>query len=84
MVNPFPICNINLSPLEVQEIIPFPDLMILFPVLKIELEPSGSNEKHLVKEVFDQKPGSWRKNSISCLDDSISCFENLFWTPWIK
>ena len=52
MVNPFPICNINLSPLEVQEIIPFPDLMILFPVLKIDFEALVTNEKDYVKEVF--------------------------------
>jgi len=46
--------------------------------LKIIFEPLGTNEKHSVKEVFDQRPGSERNNSISCLDDSISCFENYF------
>ena len=30
----------------------------------------------LEKSYFDQRPGSWRNNSISCLDNSISCFEN--------
>ena len=38
----------------------------------------------LKKKFFDQKPGSGRNNSISCLDDSISCFENQFWIPWNK
>ena len=58
------------------EIIPFPVWMIPFPVLKINFKPLGTNERHLVKEVFDQRPGSRRNNSISCLDNSISCFEN--------
>ena len=34
------------------EIIPFPVWIILFPVLKINFELLGSNEKHFVKEVF--------------------------------
>ena len=34
--------------------------------------------KHLVKEVFDQRAGSGINNSISCVDFSVSCFENLF------
>ena len=53
--------------LEVREIVPF-------PVLNVYFEPLGSNEKHLVKEVFDQRPGGWINNSISCLDNSISRF----------
>ena len=32
--------------------------------------------------LFDQRPGSERNNSISCLDHSISCFETQFWAPW--
>ena len=31
--------------------------------------------------LFVLRPGSAGNNSISCLDDSISCFENQFWTP---
>ena len=61
------------------EIIPFPVWMIPFPVLKvlqIDFELLVINEKHLVKEVFDQRPGNGRNNSISFLDNSISCFEN--------
>ena len=54
------------------EIIPFPVGIISFPVLKINFETLGTNEKHLVKEVFDQRPGSGTNNSISCLDNAIS------------
>ena len=35
--------------LEVGEIIPIPLWIIPFPVLKINFEPLGSNEKHFVK-----------------------------------
>ena len=70
--------------LKVGEIILFPIWIILFPVLKINFEPHRTNEKHFLKKVFDQRPGSWRNNSISCLDDSISCFENQCWTTWSK
>ena len=59
-----------------EEIIPFPVWMIPFPVLKTNFEPFGSNKKHFVKKVLDQRLGSGRNNSISCLDNSISCFEN--------
>ena len=34
------------------EIIPFPVWIILFPVLKIDFEPLGTNEEHFVKEVI--------------------------------
>ena len=40
------------------EIIPFPVWIIPFHVLKINFELLGSNEKHFVKQVFDQRPGS--------------------------
>ena len=39
--------------LEVREIIPFPVLIIPFPVSKIDFKPLGSNENYSVKEVFD-------------------------------
>ena len=38
--------------LEVGEIIPNPVRLIQFPVLKIDFEPLGSNEKYFGKEVF--------------------------------
>ena len=57
------------------EIIPFPAWIIQFPVLKINFETLGTNEKGIVREVFDKRPGSLRNNSVSCLDKSISCFE---------
>ena len=40
------------------EINPFPVWIFPFPVLKINLEPLGSNEKHVVKSFFDPRPGS--------------------------
>ena len=43
---------------EIREIIPFPVWIIPFPVLKINFEPLGSNVKHFVKGVFDQRLGS--------------------------
>ena len=49
------------------EIIPFPVWIIPFPVLKINFEPLGTNERHFVKEVFYQRPGSGRNDSVSCL-----------------
>ena len=52
--------------------------IIPFPVLKINFEPLGSNERHLYKKFLNQRPGSGRNNSISCLDNSISYFENQF------
>ena len=70
----FPVLKIYFEGLKVGEIIPFPVWIISFPVLKIEFELLGSNEKHFVRDVFDQRLGSGRSNSISCLDDSISCF----------
>ena len=58
--------------------IPFPVWIIPFPVLRIDFEPFGLNEKYFVKGVFDKSPVSKINNSISCLDNSISCFENQF------
>ena len=52
--------------------------IIPFSILKIDFEPLGSNGKHFEKKFFDQRPGIGRYDSISCLDDSISCFENQF------
>ena len=49
------------------EIIQFPVGIIPFPVLKLNFEPLGSNDKHFVKEVFYQRPGSVRNDSISVL-----------------
>ena len=43
------------------EIIPFPVWIIPFPVLKIDFEPLGPNEKHLVKEVFSSEVWKWEK-----------------------
>ena len=57
------------------KIIPFPVWIIPFPVLKINFKPLGLNDTQFVKDVFDQRPGSGRKNSISCLDNSISCLK---------
>ena len=34
------------------EIISFPVWRVPFPVLKINFEPLGTNERHFVKEVF--------------------------------
>ena len=59
-------------------IIPFPVLMILFPVLKLNAKLKGEHEKHFVKEVI-WSGGLARNNIISCLADSISCFEHLIW-----
>ena len=56
------------------EMIPFPVWIIQFPVLKINFEPHGKNEGHFVKEVFYQRPGSLKNNSIFCSHNSISCF----------
>ena len=28
--------------------------------------------------------GNWRNNTISCLDNSISCFQNQFWIRYSK
>ena len=66
------------------EIIQFPVGIIPFPVLKLNFEPLGSNDKHFVKEVFYQRPGSVRNDSISCLNNSISCFENQLCSTWNK
>ena len=58
------------------KIIPFSVWIIPFPVLKINFEQFGTNERYFVKEVFDPRPESGRNNYISCLDNSISYFEN--------
>ena len=47
------------------EIIPFLVRIILFPILKINFELLGKNGKPLEKDVFVQRPGSGRNNSIS-------------------
>ena len=52
--------------------------IIPFPGLKINLKLLWKNVKHLLKEVFDQGAGSGLNNFISCLDNSVSCFENQF------
>ena len=44
-----------------EEIIPFTVWIILFPVLKINFKPLGSNEKHFVKEVFSSEAWKWEK-----------------------
>ena len=51
-----------------------PVLMILFPILEINFEPLGTNEKQFVKDFFYQSPVSRKNNS----DDSISCLKNNF------
>ena len=61
---------------EVGEIIPFPICMILFTVLKTNFEFCGIYGEDVIKEVFDQRLGTGRNNSISYLDISIPCFEN--------
>ena len=38
------------------EIIPFAIWVIPFPVLKINFQFLDNNEKHFVKEFFDQRP----------------------------
>ena len=43
---------------EVGEIIPFSVWIIPFPVLKINVQPLGSYENDVEKEVFEQRPGS--------------------------
>ena len=50
----------KIIPFLVGEIIPFPVGMIPFPVLKINSELLGSNEKYFVKEVF------WDQMKIFC------------------
>ena len=59
------------------EIIPCPFWIISLPVLIINFELIDKNEKHVVKKI-GLRPGSRRNHSISCLDNSISCFENKF------
>ena len=54
-----------------EEIITFPVWSISFPVLKTNFESLGKYGEDIVKEFFDQRPGSGRNNS-------ISCFENQF------
>ena len=66
---------------EIGEIIPFPVWIIPFPVFKTRFKLVDKILKHFVKEVFDQSSGNRRINSISCLDNSISCFQNQLWTP---
>ena len=63
---------------EVGEIIKFPVWIIPFPVLKINFELLGMNEKHFVKEVFWSQAWNRINNSISFLENSISCLENQF------
>ena len=58
-----------------EEIIPFPVRMIPVPVLKSILKPLDHMRSILLKKFFHQRPGNERKHSISCSDDSISCFE---------
>ena len=48
------------------------------PVLKINFDLLGENEKPFAIEVFDQRPGSGSNKSISYLNSSISRSENLF------
>ena len=43
------------------EIIPFPVWIIPLPVLKINFEPLGSNDKCFVKEVFSSEAWKWEK-----------------------
>ena len=56
------------------ELIPFPVWIIPFPVLKINFELLGSNEKHLVKEVFQSEAWNW--------EISIRVFLNLSILKW--
>ena len=60
------------------EIIPFLVRIILFPILKINFELLGKNGKPLEKDVFVQRPGSGRNNSISWSNHYIFCFGNNF------
>ena len=59
-------------------------LIILFPVLRIDADTLGENEKLFLMKLFCQRPWTARNNSISCLDDSISCSEYSIWTPQVK
>ena len=70
--------------LEVVEIIPFPVWKFHFLFCKSILKPSEQIKNILWKKFFDQRSGSGRNYSISCLDNSFSCFENQFWDPWNK
>ena len=46
------------------------------------LNPLDQMRNILLKKFFDQRHGKGIYNSIFCLENSISCFENQFWTPW--
>ena len=71
--------------LEVGEIILFTVWIIPFPVLKTSLwTPWIKWEIFYKKNSFDQSPGSGSNNSISCVDNSNSCFQNEIWAPMIK
>ena len=60
------------------KIIQYPAWIIPFPVLKINFEVIDTNVNCLVKDFSYQRPGNGRNNKISCLDNTISCFENHF------
>ena len=62
---------------KVGEIISFPVLMILFPASKPVSESLHVVEYLLLKNYW--KPGSSRNISISCFNNSFSCFSNRIW-----
>ena len=50
-------------------------ISIMNPIYKTGFGVHGKDGKSIVKEVFfDLRFGNRRNNSISCLDDSVSCF----------
>ena len=52
---------------------------IPFPVLKINFQLLGINEKHFVKEVFWAEPYKWEKY----FHFLFGKFQFQFWTPWL-
>ena len=56
------------------DIIPFSITIIRYTVSKNCFEIFRPNVQTFAKEVFDQKCGKGRNNSISCSDNSVPCF----------
>ena len=54
---------------------------IPFPVLKINFGLLGFNENHFAKDLFYQRHGYRINNSIFCLENLKSFFENQYRTP---
>ena len=65
--------------LERWEIIPFPVWSFHFQFLKTILESLDQKGILMLKKFFDLVTGKGRYNSISCWDNSISCFSKPFW-----